>query len=832
MPGVALSYYASASQRRLDLIGRSLRSLDRGRLHEAYVLADMSCQCRRPAVEDLLLRGEIAARLGFASLERADVEAAFAIDPSLPAAQVRMLALLCRWGEAGAADAVARAILRLDPQPDVIRIAVAALVCGDDAEGIAWSRAGPAGLEVTVVSVTPLAFEITVDFEQRSERHGIRAAADHALADVLGYAGSISLRWPEYARTARLTSERPLDWTGAPAFRPFHPGPARPSRPPERCQQEPASATVIMPVYADLDMTRAAIDSVLSARPDALQRLVLIDDCGPDPALRARLVDYARLPGVDLIVNPINLGFIGSVNRALLDYPDGDVVLLNADCIVASGWLERLSRAAHSRPGIGTATPLSNHGELTSVPAPFDPVSMPDPSEITAIDRAASELNAGLTVDLPNGVGFCIYITQACRHATGLLNDVDYREGYGEEVEYCLRASELGFSHVCACDVFVGHAGGRSFQARKRSLSTHNLATLERSFPDVRGVTERFIAADPLRSTRDTLQRRLLIEARPRCEPVTLVIGRHAIPAPGTPDLPSVVALGMEGPLLRLGFDRRGGAMLHREGAMAPYRLALDLRTGDPSDELVALLRGQGVERIMYLGAGDPPWVRSLPAQLGVAYDVIAVDDSVLRPCEMLVERRAFLDGARRFVSASPGLCDLSEKIGQRRPDHAPLHFEAPPVYARTDAADGPVGLAVFLDASDGTAWCRVQDLGRAIMRNRSPLRLVVFGATRDDDALQRTGAVTVAGMPAPALASAAFALHRCAATIAFLPDDRIEYPDLPVIALGPRPLLSWNSYLADVLGYGEGDYLSFTADQPVDLVLGLITDALDGRHG
>jgi len=45
-----------------------------------------------------------------------------------------------------------------------------------------------------------------------------------------------------------------------------------------------------------------------------------------------------------------------------------DVVLLNSDTVVTSGWLEKLRRCADSDPRIGTITPFSNNAEICSFP--------------------------------------------------------------------------------------------------------------------------------------------------------------------------------------------------------------------------------------------------------------------------------------------------------------------------------------------------------------------------------------------------------------------------------------------------------------------------------
>lgn len=847
---VALSHYASGSQRRLDLIERSLQKLRAGKLHEAYVLADMSCRSRVPAPEDLLLRGEIAARLGFEGIAHDDLEDAFAIDPSLASAQLRMLAALQRQGDGDAADAMARAFLRVRPQPAVLRAALAALRLGPGVESIAWSQTSRATLKVHIFSRARQDFHIGVDFGEHAERLLVQTGTSHALAAVRGAASSFEIAWPQGGLTARFNSDPPLDWTGAPAFRPLYPMRPISRRQPAQRAGPAGSVTIIIPVYADIEMTRACIDSVLASRSSAPERIVLVDDCGPDPALRALLADYARQPDVELIANPVNLGFIGSVNRALMHYPDGDVILLNADTIVASGWVERLSRAAYSRAKVGTVTPLSNNGELTSLPAPFEVTSLPSASHVAAIDATLSELNRGQTIDLPNGVGFCLYITDACRRRTGILNDLDYQEGYLEEVDYCLRASELGFEHICACDVFVGHAGGQSFQTRKRGLVKHNLAQLERFFPAIKAMTHRFVRADPLQSLRIDLQKQLLAKGIVSGEPVTLVIGRRAIPAVGEPDLPSVASLAREGPLLRLSFMPSGQATLHRDGAMAPYRLPLEQADVKLAADLLDCIRAHRIDRIVYLDGHHPGWARGLPRLLAVDYDVRATDDSILAPPPEQASGEAvnfeawasFVGRARHFASPSTTFSELAESRGLPRPVHEPLRLEplrAEPLplghsarIERGATGDLSDGVAVFLDEFDIQAWRWVQDLGRTIIRQRSTVRLVVFGATVDDDGLRRTGNVTVTGMPTDALAATTFALHRCLATIALIPASACEHASLGAILQSPRPLLTWNPYLPDVLHCNEGEAATFEAGQPVEAVFRALEAARGSAHG
>jgi hypothetical protein len=160
---------------------------------------------------------------------------------------------------------------------------------------------------------------------------------------------------------------------------------------------------------------------------------------------------------------------------------------------------------AYSAPGIGTVTPFSNNGEYTSFPIPFRENPLPDLAQIIVIDQIASRVNAGRVVDMPNGTAFCMYVTRACLDAIGPLS-TNFGRGYYEDVELCLRAARAGFRNVCATDVYVGHAGSKSFGNNKRALVTRNLVALEAAYPHYRAISAAFMTADPLGPARRALE--------------------------------------------------------------------------------------------------------------------------------------------------------------------------------------------------------------------------------------------------------------------------------------------------------------------------------------
>ncbi len=201
--------------------------------------------------------------------------------------------------------------------------------------------------------------------------------------------------------------------------------------------------------------------------------------------------------------NDSNLGFAGAVNRGLAVHEGRDAVLLNSDAVVHGNWLDRLQRAAYGAADVGTVTPLTDCGAVASYPG--DAAHRCTSAEALALDRLAAEANSGATVELPVGVGFCLYIRRDCLAETGSFDVATFGKGYGEENDFCLRARQLGWRHVLAGDVFVRHSGGRSFGRRGAALMARNRRLLNLRHPGYDALVEKFIAADPVHAVRRRL---------------------------------------------------------------------------------------------------------------------------------------------------------------------------------------------------------------------------------------------------------------------------------------------------------------------------------------
>jgi GT2 family glycosyltransferase len=262
-------------------------------------------------------------------------------------------------------------------------------------------------------------------------------------------------------------------------------------------QEAAGVVDVIVPVYKGYTETRRCIESVLQADCSTPFELVLIDDASPEPELAAYCASLQDRPGVSVMHNPENLGFVATVNRGMRLHPDRDVVLLNSDTEVVNDWLDRLRRCVHSAPDIATATPFSNHATICSYPVFCADNEMPPDISLAELDSLFARLNTGMLVDLPTAVGFCMYIRRACLDQVGLFDAGRFGRGYGEENDFSLRAAKAGWRNVLCADTFVFHAGGVSFGAERAALGSAAAGVLSRLHPEYAALVQAFVAEDP-----------------------------------------------------------------------------------------------------------------------------------------------------------------------------------------------------------------------------------------------------------------------------------------------------------------------------------------------
>ncbi len=414
-------------------------------------------------------------------------------------------------------------------------------------------------------------------------------------------------------RIDRLLGRTPVQTLQAPDS----PAPLTPS---------PHPVDVIVPVYRGLADTKLCIDSALASTCQTSWRLIVINDASPEPEvttwLRARALQDSR---ITLLENSENLGFVGTVNRGMALSDSNDVLLLNSDTEVANDWLDRIRRAAYSDQKIASVTPFSNNATICSYPRFCKDNDLPQGYDTARLDSLCAQTNAGAVVDVPTGVGFCMYIRRECLASVGLFDTENFGKGYGEENDFCQRAAAAGWRNLHLLDTFVLHTGGVSFGDSKSPRERAAMETLRRMHPNYEREVMAFVHADPAQPYRLALDVARMRQAQQAGRPMVLAVLHDR--AGGTVRHASELAahLAETAQFLTLTPAPDRSVRLQLAGEDEGFQLQFSL--GHQSAQLLEALRQLGVAHIHYHHLlGHDESILDLPLQLGVSYDFTAHD--------------------------------------------------------------------------------------------------------------------------------------------------------------------------------------------------------------
>ncbi len=566
------------------------------------------------------------------------------------------------------------------------------------------------------------------------------------------------------ARSARLKS-----WRGVPARRRG------------RIVRPAAVTDVIIPVYRGREETLACIASV-QRTVGADARIVVVDDASEDFELAAALDALAATGSITLLRNPANLGFVVSVNRALALHPAHDAVLLNSDTQVFDDWLPRLKAAAYSGAAVGTVTPLSNAGSIASYPYAAGAEASAGYAE--ALHALARSTHPGSSVEIPVGVGFCLYVRRDCLEEVGELDAALFGKGYGEEVDFCLRARRRGWSHRLAADVYVYHAGAVSFGPRRAALLDRSQRLLNLRYPGYAAFIASFEQQDPVQPIRRRLDEHQLSAFQGRFVLLVTLALKGGVERFVAARCAEIRAQGLHPLLLR---PASAGDMRRCELWTDALELP-NLRFEIPRDlaalaELLRALRLEAIEiqHFLHLDARVIEVVR----KLALPYEVFVHDYAWFCPritlltgsgrycgepqvevCERCVRRNgsslgeairvkelrrrsdSWLRDARRVIAPSGDTAARMRRHFEGLPvEVRPLAVVAPPAAAPPRAPERRAVRVALLGAiGDHKGYKVLRACARDARERRLPLEFVVIGFTRDDRRLLATGRVFVTG--------------------------------------------------------------------------------------
>ena len=751
----------------------AVKALASGDEHRAFAYADRRCRINPPpGPQNYTLRAEALFQMGERAAAIADLDQALHLAPDDIAANRRMLAFA---DGARRSDAALNLIGR-ERDVKMLREAIEVL----RAEGrwhIAHAVMHDDAVRGWAVWQGEVALEITMSSDAGVLTSLIESNPSHAFAD-LGRAANFDLRRPKSDAPQSVT----LSVAGEVIYSARVAGNEE-RRPKKRLPQtvdhaprELRPVAIVVPVYDDFESVCICLESLLSTvTGSSRNRIALVNDATPDPRIAEYLDQFANHPSVLLLKNKRNLGFVGSVNRALDLLRDEDVVLLNADTIVPRDFVARLAKAAASDPAIGTVTPLSNNGEETSFPLANEANPIGSVDDVLAIDAIAATVNAGRVVDIPSGTGFCLYITRECLDVVGLLSE-DYHRGYVEDVDFCLNARSKGFRNVCAPFVYVGHAGNKSFGREKRALVVRNYAVLDRRYPTYHAETAAFNFADPLAPARQAIERAMAPSGR---RPRLLLTGSGSM-AELAIERARQITSGPEAErssvmILQVHYEPTGPkARIFDSGDDIPQSLAFDLSSEAEADAMIDYVRAMSPRAVEIIDPAHLPlsMVDRL-LKLDVPHDIFvgdaALDAGVVRatatrlppdsigltavvsvgdaPVNSRDRWREIIASADRIIVPSEqarmfALKYLDESVRDRVATIPAIQGKP----RRRRLARRISRLGVLPVRSDGEEQTLIGAIAGALRSTNPAVAMTVVGATLDDLGLMQIGNLFVSG--------------------------------------------------------------------------------------
>lgn len=739
------SSYLPRTNHHVELERDVLRALGSKDYRRAFALADRRCRILPLANSQVrLLRAEALYHLGLHEAAIESIAAVRELQPDDLMAARRMMA----WGRGKRQFDAALAVAGHENDLQLLNTALALL----HAEGRdSLARVDVRDADITGWVVWPAAGNVELTLDSADHRQSVVLAPNpsHPLAARTRSACSFRLpRRPSGELQSLRISTGGQVITDIP-LSPNHPSPAAGKRGSGSAQAGPAHPrllSVIVPVYKDPAATEACLRSTMiacDAAPNA--RIILVDDASPDPEIKGLVRSVAEGPNVTLLVNDRNLGFVGAVNRAIREAPEGDVLLLNADTIVPKGALARLQAVVCSTPGIGTATPLTNNGEFMSFPAPNRSNDLPSPERIELIDQLAGRVNTQAVVDIPSGIGFCMYITRDCLDAVPQLSE-DFYRGYLEDVDFCLRAAEAGFRNVCVPSVFVGHAGSKSFLQDKQALVVRNLKVLEQRYPRYAAECAAFVTADPLRAHRAALERQILGTSRP--DGLRLLLARDGVVRKiAEARAKQLSARAVAALVIDFSTDgKRQLAKITDANGGLPQSLSFDLAREDGRNDFFEFLAGMNPQCLEIASPQAlPNEIISFIRTSAFPYDVLLTDTGLCAaPAEGSGVRPnwwSFIAGAQNIVALDRAGADFAtEYLGL-----TPRIEMARQAHPATRPPQGGKCLGILALHANAEEFQAIQELALRTARAKD-IEIVVFGQTLDDIRLMQFAHIHVTG--------------------------------------------------------------------------------------
>ncbi|HEX2030360.1 MAG TPA: glycosyltransferase family 2 protein [Actinomycetota bacterium] len=222
------------------------------------------------------------------------------------------------------------------------------------------------------------------------------------------------------------------------------------------------------------------LESVFGSAGDVSVAVAVVDNASRDRSARAAA---ERFPQIHVIENPDNRGLSAALNQGIRATASPFVLLLNPDAEITGGTLERLLKVARDHPRAGAVGPLIRNpdGSVYLSGRRFPTVGQAVGHALLGPLWPGNPFSRAYRIDdwdrtTEREVDWvslaCMLVPRAAFEDVGVFDEGFFL--YAEELDFCTRLANAGWSVVFTPELEVTHEGGVSTGRSRRMTLEHS----------------------------------------------------------------------------------------------------------------------------------------------------------------------------------------------------------------------------------------------------------------------------------------------------------------------------------------------------------------------
>lgn len=247
----------------------------------------------------------------------------------------------------------------------------------------------------------------------------------------------------------------------------------------EKYRQKRISA--VIPVFGIKDQVETTL-CILNDHP-LVKEIIIVDD-GSNSSDFDKLKELANSSQKTVLVKHIrNLGFSGACNTGIaLSEVKNDILLINSDSVLPKSSISLLTIHSCIQPLAATIGAISNSNGFFSVSLTKKLASSLELGD-DIVNRILLRISPVAHEEVVTNNGYVLYVARQALEKAGLLDGSIFGKGYGEESDFCLRASKIGLINICSFIACGFHYSAGSFGSRKTELKKLNSGYIRAMYP-------------------------------------------------------------------------------------------------------------------------------------------------------------------------------------------------------------------------------------------------------------------------------------------------------------------------------------------------------------